>query len=98
MLNNAIKIIVLIGVVWGVYALISNSSDEWRPFYYPNAPDLTEHIEGPTVDTLEQCRDWIDGESISRSQEYGEFDYECGLNCSIRSNYGGLLVCEETVQ
>lgn len=69
--------------------------DEWQPIYYPNPPDLTFYINGPTVDTLEECRDWIDAEAIRRGQAAGEYDYECALNCDLNDD---LYVCEETTQ
>ena len=82
-------------LIWGIVSVFDK--DEWSPFYYPNAPSLIEFSSGPTVDSLEQCRDWVNGEAVGRGQAPGEYDYECGLNCKFDDGIG-VFVCEETVQ
>jgi hypothetical protein len=70
----------------------------WTGFLYPDAADLSNHIETGVFDTLEQCRDKTVSYANSMNISYGQYDYECGLNCSPRANMGGLNVCEKTEQ
>jgi len=74
---------VLVAVVW--YAF--QPPDSWEGYVYPDRTDLSQHQNIGTFDTLEECRD--------NALAYGDridptglnFDYECGLNCSARSEY-----------
>jgi hypothetical protein len=70
----------------------------WTGYFYPDATNLSNHIETGVFDTLEQCRDQTVSYADSMNIPYGQYDYECGLNCSPRANMGGLNVCEETLQ
>jgi len=71
------------------------ASDEWTGFVYPNRSDLTHHREIGFFDSLQACRDAAYA-TMHRNNWLTSGDYECGLNCSVRAEYGGLQVCEET--
>lgn len=60
--------------------LVSNFSNtgEWHPVYYPDATNLIEYTYGPIVETIDECRAWVNSEAMRRNQQYGEYDYECG--------------------
>jgi len=92
------SIILFAVIILGIYTLVQSTPNEnWQPVYYPNTENLSIYSYGPVLDTLEQCRGWINAESMKRSQEFGEFDYECGLNCKYDMIYD-LQICEETLQ
>lgn len=74
------------------------SAEVWTGYFYPNANDLTNHIETGEFESLEECRDTTISYADSMGIPYGQYDYECGLNCEARSEYGGLNVCKETLQ
>lgn len=80
-----------------LFAVNTFNSEEWLPIYYPEPDNLTTYSIGPIVDTLDECRDWVDSETKRRDQSIDEYDYECGLNCDLDNNYE-LLVCEKTVR
>lgn len=89
---------IVIAIFVGVPALFTLfSQGRWLPTYYPNPSDLTTYSNGPMLDSLDQCRDWIDSEAMRRNQESGEYDYECGLNCDLDNQYG-IFVCDKTTQ
>lgn len=91
--ENWIKILLLVVVI--ATAVQFFKSDTWHPVYYPNPTNLTNHVNGPVVDSLEQCRDWIEREANRRGQTAGQYDYECGLNCNYEPQ-SDLSVCEDT--
>ena len=88
--------IILILIIWGIYILFIKS-DQWQPVFYPDTSNLTEYLYGPIVETVEQCRDWINNEAIKLEKALGDYDYECGLNCKYDSFYR-TEICEETVK
>ena len=68
--------------------------ERWEGFVYPNKSDLTVHKNIGEFESLESCR------SAARNKLYelnsvSKGDYECGLNCEFKSNYG-INICEET--
>lgn len=65
--------------------------DSWTAFYYPNLDNLSVYEMSPDLDSLEECRDWID-DIASYNINY---DYECGKNCKYKKDYG-MYVCEVT--
>lgn len=76
-------------------AVIGCFKEEWEGFVYPNKNNLTEHINIGTYKSLEACRaSAIDALNKTSSASAG--DYECGLNCELRSGMSGIKVCEET--
>lgn len=101
------KIIVLILVVFvGRYLYINHlKKEEWTGFFYPNAEDLSEWTESDRLlDSIDSCRDWVDTQlniyvinNPGTNIKEVNYDYECGLNCKFRANYG-FNVCEETIQ
>lgn len=49
----------------------------WLGLYYP---DAQSHLaEDKTFKTLEECRQWANGQS--RGRPLGEWDYSCGYKC-----------------
>lgn len=74
------------------------SAEVWTGYFYPDANNLTNHIETGEFESLEECRDETVSYADSMNIPYGQYDYECGLNCEAKSGYGGLNVCEETLQ
>ena len=64
-------------------------------FVYPNKADLTQHIEIGVFSSLEECREAAQ-DKLVLSGWASSGDYECGLNCEQKAEYGDLFVCKET--
>lgn len=87
--------IFILGAVIIGFIVFSNN-DSWIGFYYPDANNLDKWVQSDKLDSLDECRDWVDGMVLARYQDTNS-DYECGQNCK----YDSLLeinVCEETLQ
>lgn len=67
---------------------------QWDAFVYPDARDLTEHIEVRGFKTFELCRDAAT--SLLRQLDMPEGTYECGYRCTAKPEWGGMKICEET--
>lgn len=101
------KILIIILIIFGVRYLYLNQvkKEGWTGFFYPNAEDLSRWTESDKLfDSIDSCRGWVDtqlnvyvinnpGTDIRKVN----YDYECGLNCKFKSEYG-LNVCEKTIQ
>jgi hypothetical protein len=73
-----------------------SSKKDWTAFYYPdrdNIGDESTWIIQPGLESLEECRDWVD--SIASTNTH--YDYECGVGCRYEPNYL-TTVCKETLQ
>lgn len=85
--------LLIIAVFW-----LWPTPEVWTGFLYPDATDLSNHIETGTFDTLEQCRDATISYAEGLNIPFRQYDYECGINCEVRAGLGGINVCEETLQ
>jgi len=72
------------------------SSDKWEAFIYPNSSDLTQFTSIGPFQTFEACQQ--SAINVLKAFKPGDSDYECGKNCEISSQYGGMNVCEETMK
>lgn len=84
---------------YALYYFFSN--DKWTAFVYPNieeipsAGDVQNYTIGEFL-SFEECQ----AAAVDRVNNLYETtgvqgDYECGLNCTLRDEYGGLLICDE---
>lgn len=90
-----IKIVVVVVVVVVIFIFLGKN-DKWLGFYYPDRNNLTSHIQSAEVDSLEECRVWVESQvSIYNPSGYG-YDYECGKNCKLKKDWD-IYVCEETL-
>jgi hypothetical protein len=87
-----LNILILVGAAAALYACWKQ---EWMGFVYPNKADLTQHIEIGVFSSLEECRGAAQGKLVL-SGWASSGDYECGLSCEQKAEYGDLLVCKET--
>lgn len=110
-MKNLIGISVLIFISYWIWSTII-SPPKWIGWYYPDASNLLNYKQSPELDSLEQCREWVD--QISGGRTDTGFDYECGKNCEISDDYKYLqenspdklveynlkptYVCNETVE
>ncbi len=69
---------------------------EWTGFYYPNKADLTVNTTSSPLRSLDECRQWVEGERVRMSIPAGTDDYECGSNCQPPDGDMPRL-CDETV-
>ncbi len=94
-MKNLIIVVVIILVSWVGRSLLTG--DDYVGFYYPDANNLLSDIQSPnTFDSLELCRDWIDGQISKYNSDGTGYDYECGKNCDLSG--GKPYVCEETLE
>ncbi len=91
-MKGVIGVLLIVAVIWFIWP----SDDVWTGYFYPDATNLSDHVETGAFDTLEECRDVTVSYAEDMGIPYGQYDYECGLNCEI-ADYG-LNVCEETLQ
>jgi len=85
--------LLLVAVFW-----LWPTPEVWTGYFYPDAANLSNHVETGTFDSLEQCRDETVSYAGIMNIPNGQYDYECGLNCESKTSMGGLNVCEETLQ
>jgi hypothetical protein len=71
------------------------SPPKYIGFYYPDVGDLTVFKQSPELDSLHDCRDWVDDMIGERTDD--NYDYECGKNCKL-GKLGDLYVCDETLE
>lgn len=90
--------VVFVGVLIaiGVYFLFGKQ-DVWVGFYYPNENDLAGYSQSVEMGSLEECRDWVDGQASIYNPSGLGYDYECGKNCKYDERWGGYT-CEETLR
>ncbi len=69
--------------------------DKWDGHVYPNKYDLSQAIYIGEFDSLEDCRE-ASLEMLENLNAFEMGEYECGKNCKP-SDYGDILICEETV-
>lgn len=87
---------IIVGMA-AVATLTGCLEEEWMGFVYPNRADLTEHIEIGVYSSLEQCRAAAQ-DKLVLSGRVNTGDYECGLSCERKAEFGGLYVCKETAR
>jgi hypothetical protein len=92
-MGNILKVLLFIGAVYYLWTVLK--PDKYIGFYYPDAGDLLTHIQSHELESLEECREWVDDVSDGRTDD--GFDYECGMNCKL-SQTGGIYICEETLE
>ncbi len=78
------------------YFLFFNK-ETWMGFYYANKDDLTKHIQSPELESIEECRGWVNRQVYIYNPADHMYDYECGKNCKFDKDYG-LYVCKETIR
>ena len=71
------------------------AADTYRPFYYPDAADLTVYTRGPVCDNLAQARQWA--EDQHRQRQDASWTYEIGRNCKPLDDTD-MVICQETVK
>lgn len=109
-MKNLTVLILVVLAGWWLWNTFKPS--KYIGFYYPNAGDLMTYKQSFELDSLEQCRDWVD--DISGGRTDTGFDYECGNNCKLSEDYKYLqehdpqkisqynlkptYVCDETLE
>ena len=82
------KIIVLISIPFTISWC--NSSD-YTWFYYPNKNDLSIFEQSWKLDSLQECRNWVNWQWYDESI----WDYEFGYKCKYNNNYS-MNICKTT--
>jgi hypothetical protein len=83
------KKILLISSIILIVSWCTNSNYIW--YYYPDKNDLLVYEESWKLNSIEECRNWVD------SQWYNEYvwDYECWYKCKFNSDYW-MNICKTT--
>ncbi|MFN8996514.1 MAG: hypothetical protein ACK5X3_23015 [Pseudomonadota bacterium] len=84
----------------GLFLTSCFEEDRWTAFVYPdienipNAGDVQNYTIGD-YKSFEECQEAAVARVNNNYRTTGkQGDYECGLNCTKRDEYGGLLICE----
>lgn len=88
------NVLFITGVLLFVGAGCTNIT--WTGYYYPDADNIGDEsswIIKSGLESLDECRDWVDSIAFNDTN----FDYECGYNCKYNSSYL-MEVCERTEQ
>ena len=88
------KFIVFIGIIFAIWYYFWGSVEEWEGFVYPDKNVLSVHRGIGVYDSLEKCR-FAAWDMLKKLDAMNTGDYECGLNCEVRSGMT-VKVCEET--
>ena len=93
------KCLVLVALLIGLGGC--SSGNDWTAFVYPDIEDIpnADQVQNFTIGnypSFEECQAAAIGRVRSNSAESGrEGDYQCGYKCTVREEYGGLLICKE---
>ena len=99
--ENWFKVGSLIVLIVGVFVLAgydkSETDKRWQAAYYPDGCLTCKdaYIYSPFFETVNECISWVHEKSATRS---GHNDAaECSFNCQKSYDFGGIFVCDETV-
>ena len=95
--RNNLGIVIGLIIIVGLIYLFFGRGDTWIGFYYPDAFDLTRHIQSPEFKSIEECRLWVDGQQRTFNPSGEGYDYECGKNCRFDKDFGAYI-CKETIR
>ena len=79
-----------------------SSGSDWTAFVYPNIENIpnADQVQNFTIGnypTFEECQvAAINRVRNNYSTSGRQGDYQCGYKCTVREEYGGLLICKET--
>lgn len=82
-------------VIVGVFVLTRH--DRWIGFYYPDSSDLSVSRHSPELESLEECRSWVENQRSYLSNQDPQDDYECGRKCRFNKDWG-MYSCKETIR
>jgi hypothetical protein len=85
----------IITLIFVAIALSGCFKNEWEGFVYPNKNNLSDNINIGVYKSLEECRASAIN-ALTKISSVSAGDYECGLNCEVRSSMNGIKVCEKT--
>lgn len=99
--ENWFKFSIIIVVLLAIWAFrgngISETKGKWQGVYYPDGCLSCEddYIYTPFFETVNECINWVHAKAETRR---GSSDAaECSFDCKKDYDFGGLLVCKETV-
>ncbi len=87
--------------VVGLLLCACSESSDWTAFVYPNIDkipdaDKAQNFIIGSFKTFELCQSAaIERLRYISSSDGKQGDYQCGLKCSVRAEYGGILICKE---
>lgn len=91
--QNWVKVVVAIVIL--VWAFQYYGGNNWIGFYYPNADDLTKNTQSSKLNSIEECRVWVNTQVSLYNPNREGYDYECGKNCRFDD---GFYVCKKTIR
>lgn len=82
-------LILVIG--WAFFGWFKN--DTWTGHFYYDPNNLENSWQQSGLKDINACRDWVSSQ-VYRDYD-GEYDYECGKNCTVKDGFT-VAVCETT--
>lgn len=79
-------------------------------YFYPDYTELKLWSESNPLKSLAECREWADATAdeysdylltnFKKEYDYNMMDYECGVDCRLRDDYGQgtKYTCKTTTQ
>jgi hypothetical protein len=72
-------------------------STNWMGFYYPDFNDLNEYQIKDGLHSIEECRDWVNGQQDNYNPDRSKLDdYECGTDCEYKKEFD-VYLCDKTI-
>lgn len=80
-------------VILSIFLLILTSCFSWKYiwFYYPDKNNLEKFIESPDLNSIEECRNWVNWQWYVN----WKWDYECWYKCRY-DKWISLYICKTT--
>jgi hypothetical protein len=92
------SLITIIASVFILGWIFNIFNQKWTGFYYPNEGDLITHVKSSELNSIDACREWVNGMANKYNPDGYGYDYECGKNCKLSETGSGLFICDETIE
>ena len=84
----------VVGFIFQIIGLVTNSHDYWTGVYYPGGDMSSNAIYSPRFDSKEECAGWAINERGRHPEDTNislQDLWECNKNCRLDSNYQFLV-------
>jgi len=87
-------IIIVIAIGWFSYNHFFNK-DVWTAHYLKTTDDRV--YSSQEFSTADECANWMTQQRAAEIRNpTGRYSFECGSNCKLSTEWGGMYVCDET--
>lgn len=81
---------------WTFGGVIGIIKPSWLGTFYFNKDNLTRYTINHELGSIDECRDWVEGQADLYNIPEGVWDYECGKNCKYKED-SQMYLCQETL-